>query len=246
MIRILSTSLSTLICSAALAATPTLTEQEAAGGAPQVDQGTAIKPGAQPHLDAGEKAGQGFPGVLGICNSARPQALRAQRPPASERATPMAPEPTRVFDNLYYLGVSDVSAWAVATSEGIILLDTLNTPDDIVNVVEPGLRKFGLDPANIKYAVVTHGHGDHFGGAAYLVRKYHARVLMSDSDWTLAPTMLNKPIYEAPPPRDMVVKDGQKLTLGGETLTLHITPGHTLGTVSVLIPVKDRGRATLR
>ena len=39
----------------------------------------------------------------------------------------------------------------------------------------------------------------------------------------------------------MVVTDGQKLTLGDTTLTMYITPGHTAGTVSTLIPVKDRG-----
>jgi metallo-beta-lactamase class B len=141
--------------------------------------------------------------------------------------------------------VQDVTAWAVATPKGIILIDALNNKGDIMNAVEPGLRKFGLDPAQIKYVVVTHGHGDHFGGAAYIAQKYHAHVLMSDVDWTLAPTMLDKPTFDAPPPRDMVVKDGEKLSLGGETLTLYITPGHTLGTVSVLIPVTDHGEKHL-
>ena len=39
----------------------------------------------------------------------------------------------------------------------------------------------------------------------------------------------------------MVATDGQKLTLGDTTLTMYITPGHTLGTISTLIPVKDSG-----
>ena len=39
----------------------------------------------------------------------------------------------------------------------------------------------------------------------------------------------------------MVATDGMKLTLGDTTLTLYITPGHTLGTISTLIPVKDNG-----
>ena len=43
----------------------------------------------------------------------------------------------------------------------------------------------------------------------------------------------------------MVVTDGQKLTLGDTTLTLYLTPGHTPGTISTLIPVKDNGRAHL-
>jgi metallo-beta-lactamase class B len=44
------------------------------------------------------------------------------------------------------------------------------------------------------------------------------------------------------PTRDIVATDGQKLTLGDTTVTLHVTPGHTLGTLSSLIPVKDDTR----
>ena len=47
------------------------------------------------------------------------------------------------------------------------------------------------------------------------------------------------------PKRDMVAMDGQKLTLGDTTLTLYITPGHTPGTLSLLIPVKDNGQPHL-
>ena len=47
------------------------------------------------------------------------------------------------------------------------------------------------------------------------------------------------------PKRDMVATDGQRLTLGDTTLTLYITPGHTPGTLSLLIPVKDNGQPHL-
>jgi metallo-beta-lactamase class B len=43
----------------------------------------------------------------------------------------------------------------------------------------------------------------------------------------------------------MTATDGQRLTLGDTTLTLHLTPGHTLGTISTLIPVKDGGKPHL-
>jgi len=41
------------------------------------------------------------------------------------------------------------------------------------------------------------------------------------------------------PEKDMVATDGMKLTLGDTTLTLYVTPGHTPGTISTLIPIKD-------
>src|SRR5262245_40308341 len=81
-----------------------------------------------------------------------------QRQGPPDRATWHA-EPVRVFDNLYWLGQTEYSAWAVTTSQGIIVIDTIydySVEDEVVG----GLKKLGFDPANIKYAIVSHGHGD--------------------------------------------------------------------------------------
>jgi metallo-beta-lactamase class B len=43
----------------------------------------------------------------------------------------------------------------------------------------------------------------------------------------------------------MVAGDGMKLTLGDTTLTLYITPGHTPGTISTLVPLNDGGKTHL-
>ena len=43
----------------------------------------------------------------------------------------------------------------------------------------------------------------------------------------------------------MIAVDGQTLTLGDTTITMYLTPGHTPGTLSYLIPVKDNGRPHL-
>src|SRR6185295_17061410 len=132
----------------------------------------------------------------------------------------------------------EYSAWAVTTSEGIIVIDTLfdySVEDEIVN----GLTKLGLDPKQIKYVIVSHGHIDHAGGAKLLQDRFGARVLMSAADWDL----IARNTQSWPKPkRDIVVVDGQKLTLGDTTLTMYSTPGHTPGTISTIIPVKDQGR----
>jgi metallo-beta-lactamase class B len=150
-------------------------------------------------------------------------------------------EPVKVFDNLYFVGEKEYSSWAVTTSDGIILLDTIwaySVADEIVD----GLKKLGFDPAQIKYALVTHGHIDHVGGAKYLQDHFGTRIILSAADWDLVET---SPRVTVKPKRDMVATDGQKLTLGDTALTLYLTPGHTLGTVSVLIPVKDNGKPHL-
>src|SRR6185436_7874168 len=189
-------------------------------------------------------AGQDHTAVFNnLCAAPAPApAQRGAQPPAAQPPGPPAraqwhAEPAKVFDNLYYLGQSEYSAWAVTTSAGIIVIDTLfdySVEDEIVN----GLTTLGLDPKNIKYAIVSHAHSDHAGGAKLLQDRFGARVLMSEADWDLAAR--NTQSWPKPR-RDMVVTDGQKLTLGDTTLTMYLTPGHTPGTISTIIPVRDRG-----
>jgi metallo-beta-lactamase class B len=44
------------------------------------------------------------------------------------------------------------------------------------------------------------------------------------------------------PNRDIVATDGMKITLGGRTVTMWLTPGHTPGTLSYTFTALDRGR----
>lgn len=160
--------------------------------------------------------------------------------------------PTAAFDQLYYLGMDFVGSWALKTSDGIILFDALDNTAEAQTIIEDGMRKVGLDPAQIKYIVIMHGHGDHYGGAKYLQEKYHAKVFMSAADWDFAPVWLaawtkaGGPAAAARfgeiPTRDQNITDGQKLTLGKTTVTIYITPGHTPGTLSAIIPVTDHGK----
>ena len=121
--------------------------------------------------------------------------------PTPERST-WHYEPVKVFDNLYYIGEKEYSAWAVVTSAGIIVIDTIwaySVEDEIVG----GLKKLGFDPAQIKYALVSHAHIDHIGGAKYLQEKFGARVVMSAADWDFAERSTRLPA-EIKPKRDVV------------------------------------------
>ena len=99
------------------------------------------------------------------------------------------------------------------------------------------LKKMGLDPTQIKYVILSHNRGDRYFGAKYIQDTYHAHVILSEADWT-AMYKSNEPV-ELRPKKDMIATDGMKVTLGDTTLTLYITPGHTPGTVTTMVPLKD-------
>jgi metallo-beta-lactamase class B len=101
--------------------------------------------------------------------------------------------------------------------------------------VEGGLKKLGLDPANVKYLIVTHGHADHSGGTRYLQDKYRPRVVMGAKDWDLVER------GSGAATRDIEATDGQKLALGDTTINLYVTPGHTETTLSLMFQVRDQG-----
>jgi metallo-beta-lactamase class B len=198
---------------------------------------------AQAHVTAAMAIAKAdlLPEFANLCSARGPQRPAVLR---QEAGLPPVPrqilEPTRIFDNLYYIGFNDVGAWAITTSQGIIVIDSLYTPEDAERVLIPGMVKAGLDPKQIKYVVIGHGHFDHFGGTPYLQRTYKPKVLMSGEDWDfiVASPQRNREL----PARDVSITDGQKLTLGDTTLTMMITPGHTPGSIAILIPVKDHGK----
>jgi metallo-beta-lactamase class B len=160
-------------------------------------------------------------------------------------------EATKVFDNLYFVGENDVSAWAVTTSAGIVMFDSMNSPEDVKTIIEPGLRKFGLDPRNIKFVVITHAHGDHFGGANYLRETYGAQLLASTIDWKVMadlktlggnPSGFPASWISLVPPHGLDIEDGQTMKIGDTLLRFYITPGHTPGTVSTIFKTTDSGQ----
>ena len=194
------------------------------------------------HLAAAkEAAGFDYTGTLArIC-------ITPQTAPGGDKAPSPAPpraawfaEPAKVFDNLYWLGTKIHSAWALTTSDGIILIDTLYeyaSEEEIAG----GLKKLGLDPANVKYTLISHAHGDHVAGARMMQQTYKSRIVMGDKDWKLIEdAKLSFP--NGKPTRDIVAKDGDKITLGDTSVTLVSTPGHTYDTYSFIFQVKDKGK----
>ena len=158
----------------------------------------------------------------------------------TQNPTTYAP-PFKIFDNFYWLGTRAHSSWALQTSAGIIVIDTnfaWATEPEIIG----GLMTLGLKPADIKYVVISHAHGDHDQGAAELQKRFGAKVVMGTADWDAT---LQRPAT-APggvPTKDISVgPEGYQLALGDTTINVVSTPGHTPGTLSYVFPVRHEGK----
>jgi metallo-beta-lactamase class B len=196
----------------------------------------------------GGRGGQGGPAAP-VTAATPPAAGTPAGPPATAapprgggggRGTPdrstWYAEPVKAFDNLYFFGQSEYSAWALTGSEGIILLDAL-FDYSVEEEVEGGMKKLGLDPTKIKYAILSHAHADHYGGGQFLQDKFGTRPIMGAADWATV-----ERANGSKPKRDIVAEDGQKITLGDVSVTMYLTPGHTPGNISSIFQVKDNGR----
>jgi metallo-beta-lactamase class B len=192
-------------------------------------------------------AGEDLKFLMSVCNP-QPAVRSVPSPATDERLAKLInqppPDPGQAFDNLYYVGSRWVSAWVLKTSNGLILIDALNNAKEATDLIEGGMRRLGLDPAQIRYVLVTHGHGDHYGGAQMIAERYGARVVASEIDWKMMETGLefDSKMWDRPPKRDIAVNDGETLTLGDVTVRFMITPGHTLGTITPVFEVRDGGR----
>lgn len=146
-------------------------------------------------------------------------------------------DPVQVFDDLFYLGQTRFGVWGLRTSEGIILVDAI-FDYSVEAEVMGGLERLGIDPEEIRYVIISHAHGDHVGGAAFL-QEHGARVVMGEADWDLYES---SDAEYATATRDIVATDGYEIRLGDHVVTTHLTPGHTHGTISTIMrEVHDGG-----
>src|ERR1700760_1164872 len=135
-------------------------------------------------------------------------------------------EPMQVMDDLYFLGNYWTSAWAVKTSKGLVIIDALDNADEAQTYIEGGLKKLKLDPSDIKYVIVSHANGAHYGGASYLKKKFGPRVVMSAIAWKVledpgtAPKQ--EPPFDDPPKRDMAANDGDAIKVGDAIFKLYV------------------------
>jgi metallo-beta-lactamase class B len=165
---------------------------------------------------------------------------------AAWRAMNQPVEPYRIAGNLFYVGASDIASYLIATSEGDILLDGGFV--ETAPLIESSIRKLGFKLTDVKVLLNSHAHLDHAGGLAELKRATGARLFASEREAPLLarggkgdPYFADRATF--PPIRaDHILHDGDTVTLGGTTLTAHLTPGHTRGDTTWTMKVKEGDR----
>ena len=189
--------------------------------------------------------------AFGGARAAEPSSLRLPPSPSAVWVKRLfdswrAPVPPKhLVGNIYYVGAIGVSSFLITTPEGHILLDT--GFDDTVPIIQHSVEQIGFHVADIKLIISSHAHIDHVGGHALMKKLTGAQVVASAADArTLASggadDFLQWPkdtILFAPVQADRIVADGERVTLGGVTLTAHLTPGHTRGATTWTMDVTD-------
>jgi metallo-beta-lactamase class B len=158
----------------------------------------------------------------------------------------------RLFDNFYWFGDTGVGAWLITSNDGYILFDAMDNEEQARDIIVANMKKMGLDPSRIRYAVFGHHHFDHTGGGEYIQRSYKPRVVMGRDDWDVylnAPARGGRgrgdggaPAAAAPKMRrDIDAVDGMEIKVGDVTATIYQMTGHTPGSIGMVVPVRYQG-----
>lgn len=144
--------------------------------------------------------------------------------------------PTKVFDNVYYVGGMEVGGWVIDTGAGYIMLDS-GYDYSYDEFLIPNMKKLGLDPRKVKYMLITHAGPDHVGAAKKFQDAYGTEIIFNK-------VIEANPFYlPHPPDKTTVMKDGDMLTLGNTTVTMVYTPRTPGGDgFSYFIPVRVHGK----
>ena len=156
-------------------------------------------------------------------------------------------EPFRIADRLYYVGTKDISAYLIDSGDGLVLLDAgfeVTAPLVLANI-----RALGFDPGNIRMLLNGQAHYDHAGGLAAVKAASGASLHASRADAPLLESggrddpHFGGELLFPPVKVDEILRDGERLRIGRVTLTAHLTPGHSPGCTTYMLPVTDEGRS---
>ena len=151
-------------------------------------------------------------------------------------------KPAKMFGNLYFIGIRAVCTHLIDTGDGLIIIDP-GYYESLYLIIN-NIWELGFKPKDIKYIVITHAHYDHMDSVADLVAMTGAKTFIAKADLPLLTgEIYHYPIRPFTP--DVLLEDGDIISLGNTNIQCMATPGHTDGTMSFFFNVTD-GEKTYR
>jgi metallo-beta-lactamase class B len=158
-------------------------------------------------------------------------------------------EPFRVAGNVYYVGTYDLGCYLITTPKGHVLINS--GLKESAPLIRKSVEALGFKFTDIKILLTTQGHYDHVAalaeikkitGAKMMVHEGDAQVLADGghSDFVFGK---NEAASFAPIKVDRVLHDRDTIQIGGTSILVLHHPGHTKGSSSYLLDVKDEKRS---
>ncbi|WP_093167359.1 MBL fold metallo-hydrolase [Variovorax sp. YR216] len=142
---------------------------------------------------------------------------------------------TQIFDDVWFVGNHYVGQYMIKTPDGFVQVDSGNNANEFKTFNYPALQSLGMSASYpLKAIFLTHGHGDHDGGAQWALDNLGTRSSIGSADAT---GKSYNPIQI-----DSTNLAMRQMTIGGKTFWILPTPGHTPGSTSAVLEVKDWGQ----
>jgi metallo-beta-lactamase class B len=158
-----------------------------------------------------------------------------------------APFPAHtIAGNLHYVGTEDLACFLIATPEGHILINTGLA--DSTETIRESMEKLGHRLEDIEILLTMQAHFDHVAAMAAIQKLTGARVLATQGDAAAledggkSDPFLPEEYRFTPVKVDRRLEDGDAIRLGGAELEVHLTPGHSKGSVTYTMNVVDNGK----
>jgi len=145
-----------------------------------------------------------------------------------------------MIGNIYFVGTRQVSSHLFASKDGHILIDAC-MPDSGPSILKD-IKDLGFSPDDIRYLLISHGHADHLGSAAFLKGKTGAAICIGEADVVAAEkgskTRAGLTGYKTFKV-DRALNEGDVITVGNNSILIYHTPGHTPGSCSFGFEIKE-------
>lgn len=157
-------------------------------------------------------------------------------------------KPFRIAGNLYYVGSRDLASYLVVTPQGDILINS-NLASSAPQI-QHSVEELGFRFTDIKILLISHGHSDHAGSSAQILKLTGAKYMVMDADVPVIESggrndfayAHSADMHFPPAHVDRILHDGDEVRLGGTVLIAHLTPGHTKGCTTWTMKVADAGK----